>query len=340
VFILAGGSKGHIPADIRPDYGKEAVLARNKRVVRNRRKREPNRRALAVAVIMLVIVIVGVLLLLEKIRVPVPASLTAPDSDRIQKIPPRIVTSDSSMEDYSSVVLPGPGAQPVIKHFKPGHGAVAIIVDDMGNSKHEAELLLDIGVPITFAIIPGLANVREVAESAHRQGREVMVHIPMEPKGVQEKPFEKNGLLLDMEDENIKKRLREFIDSVPYAVGANNHMGSRFTEDRAKMRVVLGLLKEKRMFFIDSKTTPASVGDGLAREMGIPTASRTVFLDNEADIGAIKTQIEKLADIAKKSGGAIGICHPHKSTIQALSMTLPVLKSEGITLVYASGLVK
>ena len=328
------------PVGIQPDYGKDAVVAHNKRVGRNRRKKEPNRKALAVAVIMLVIALVGVILLLQRIKVPAPASRTAPDSERRQKMPPRAVTSNSVMKDYSSAMSPGPGALPSKKQIKPGHGVVAIIVDDMGNSKHEAELLLEIGVPLTFAIIPGLANVREVAESAHRNGREVIVHIPMEPKGVQGKPFEKNGLLLNMGDESIKKRLREYIDSVPYAIGANNHMGSRFTEDRGKMRIVLSLLKEKRMFFIDSKTTPASVGDGLASEMGVPTASRTVFLDNEEDIGAIKTQIDKLAGIARKTGGAIGICHPHKATIKALSTTLPVLMSEGITLVYASELVK
>ncbi len=321
--------------------GKEAVVARTRKVFRNRRKKEPKRRALTVAFLVTVIVIAGTIYFLERLRVSTP--VTPADrtrSEERQKMPPRVAGLPGVMGDYSSAALPGPGTMQVKKRLKPGHGAVAIIVDDMGNSRHEAEALLDIGVPITFSIIPGLARVTEVAETAHRKGGEVMVHIPMEPKGVQGKPFEKNGLLLNMSDEEIAKRLRGFIDSVPYAVGANNHMGSRFTEDRIKMRIVLNILKEKGMFFIDSKTTPASVGVGLAREMGINTAARTVFLDNEADIGAIKSQIEKLAGVAKKRGGAIGICHPHKSTIQALAMTLPALKSEGITFVHASDMAK
>jgi len=316
-------------------------LARKRKVIRNRRRKEPNRRPLVMALLMTVIVICGAVYFLERLKVSTPEKPAEKNrTEERQKMPSRVTESPGVMEDYSSIVPTVPGTLPAIKRKKPGHGAVAIIVDDMGNSKREADLLLGINVPMTFSIIPGLANAREVAEAAHRKGREVMVHIPMEPKGVTKKPFEKNGLLLDMSDADILMRLRGYIDAVPYAVGANNHMGSRFTEDRAKMRTVLNVLKEKGMFFIDSKTTPASVGDTLAREMGIHTAARNVFLDNDQDVAAIQAQIEKLAGLARKTGSAIGICHPHKSTITALAMALPALKSEGITFVPASELTR
>ncbi len=244
------------------------------------------------------------------------------------------------MEDYSSAVLPQKEPAARKKPLKTRLGTIAIIVDDMGNSTHEADSLLAMDVPITFSLIPGFAKVRQVADAAHRKGEEVMVHMPMEPKGYQEKPFEKNGLLLAMSDEEIERRVKGYLNAVPYAVGANNHMGSRFTEDRPKMQTVLGVLKGKGLFFIDSKTSPASVGDKLAREMGIPAASRNVFLDNVQDVGAIGVQIEKLADMAKRNGSAIGICHPHKTTLQALAATLPRLKAEGITFVHVSKLVR
>src|SRR6266545_4108021 len=102
------------------------------------------------------------------------------------------------------------------------------------------------------------------------------------------------------------------------------------------MAVALKVLKGKDMFFIDSKTSPVSIGESLAREMGIRAASRNVFLDNEQEVDAIKTQIQKLADMARKNGKAIGICHPHKTTLQALAESLPGLKAEGITFAYAS----
>ncbi|HEY6874446.1 MAG TPA: divergent polysaccharide deacetylase family protein [Geobacteraceae bacterium] len=257
-----------------------------------------------------------------------------------RKMPPRVAEKAMVMENHSSAALPPREAVTLKKPQKVRQGTVAIIVDDMGNSTHEADSLLALDVPITFSLIPGFAKVREVAEAAHRKGEEVMVHMPMEPKGYQQKPFEKNGLLLAMSDDEVEKRVKGYLRAVPYAVGANNHMGSRFTEDRSKMQIVLTVLKGKGMFFIDSKTTPASVGDKVAREMGIPVASRNVFLDNEQDVGAIKAQLAKLAGMAKKSGSAIGICHPHKATLQALAAELPLLKGEGITFVHVSTLVR
>jgi hypothetical protein len=156
---------------------------------------------------------------------------------------------------------------------------------------------------IKYGLIPEFVGRLPVVTTLDELDEASLVRILMEPKNVQGKPFEKNGLLLELSDEEIVKRLRGYIDSVPYAVGANNHMGSRFTEDRPKMRTVLTVLKEKRMYFVDSKTTPASVGDVLAREMGIRTAARTVFLDNEEDVAAISAQITKLAGIAKDDIG-------------------------------------
>ena len=127
---------------------------------------------------------------------------------------------------------------------------------------------------------------------------------------------------------------------VPYAIGANNHMGSRFTEDRAKMQTVLGFLKGRGLFFIDSKTTPHSVGYSLAREMGLETASRNVFIDNVQDVEAIKAQLEQLAGMARRKGVAIGICHPHNATILALTAAMPELQRSGINFVYVADLVR
>lgn len=285
----------------------------------------------------------GVFYLLEKYSGGPPEKpAERPATVEKKRMPPRSAEKTAAMGGYSSAVHPQKEAAPVPlqKHLKTRAGTVAIIVDDMGNSTHEADALLSMDVPITFSLIPGFAKVRQVADAAHRKGEEVMVHMPMEPKGYQGKPFEKNGLLLAMSDEEIERRVKGYLSAIPYAVGANNHMGSRFTEDRPKMQAVLAVLRGKGLFFIDSKTSPASVGDKLAREMGIPCASRNVFLDNVQDVGAISVQIEKLADMAKKNGSAIGICHPHKTTLQALAATLPRLRAEGITFVHVSSLVR
>lgn len=221
-----------------------------------------------------------------------------------------------------------------------GAGTLAVIIDDMGKGVREARALMDIGVPVTFAVIPGLPKVRQVAEEARRRETEVMIHMPMEPKGYPERRLEENGLLLGQSNEEITSRLNGYLRELPEAVGANNHMGSGFTESRDKMAVVLGILRDKGLFFVDSKTSPVSVGYDVAREMGVRAGVRNVFLDNIQDVGYISKQLAQAAAIARKRGSAIAICHPHPATIQALSAEMPRLRDEGITFVPVSRLVR
>ena len=313
-----------------------------RKTAKNRRRKKSNRRYFWVSIIIaIVVIIIGAVFSQVRFKdhiVQVPAEKRR--TEEKLKMPQRPVGQPAVLEDYSAAVTSRSEATPPRKPKKVGKGTVAIIVDDMGSSLHEAETLLAMDVPLTFSIIPGLAKGRAVAEAAHRKGCEVMVHIPMEPKEYLQKPFEKNGLLLAQSDDEIQKRVEGFLGSIPHAVGANNHMGSRFTEDRRKMLIVLKVLKAKGLYFVDSKTSPASVGDSVARELGVSVASRNVFLDNEQDVAAIRAQLNKLAELARKSGSAIGICHPHKTTLQALADALPALKNEGINFVYASALVK
>lgn len=292
---------------------------------------------------LIIILIVAVFLSLEIIKrhnIHMPGE----ESAKISKwaMPQRQKPVQSSTSSAQQPVALPPVEQALPKKQKSiiGHGSVAIIIDDMGGNLREAQALLGIPAPLTFSIIPGLVKSREVADIAHRNGHEVMLHIPMEPHGYENKPFEKDGLLLSMSDQELERRLAGYMKKVPYAVGANNHMGSRFTENETKMRTVLNQMKARGLYFIDSKTSPRSVGDRLAKEMGVDTAARTVFLDNTQDPKAIRSQLDQLATAAKKRGSAIGICHPHRITIQTLASTLPELKRDGITFVYASELAR
>ncbi len=313
-------------------------MAQRRKKGSNRRKKGSGGRPLAALLITIIILaLIFVALEMLKKRASEKPPEAGPKEEMWQKMPPRPVAPEQ--KGYSSAVV-APPPKPAKKVKQVGPGTVAIIVDDMGNSVEEARALLAINLPVTFSIIPGLPKAKAVAEAAHGRGREVMLHIPMEPKGYETKPFEKNGLLVAQSDDEIVRRLDAYFRTVPYADGANNHMGSRFTEDRPKMRTVLGVLKEKGMFFIDSKTTPASVGERVAREMGIETASRSVFLDNAQDVAAIRKQLDQVAAVARKHGSAIAICHPHRATIQALTAAMPELQKEGITFVAASQLVR
>lgn len=219
-------------------------------------------------------------------------------------------------------------------------GMLAIIIDDMGNSTSEARSLAAVGVPLTFSIIPGLRNYREVATFAASKGIEIMIHIPMQSKGWPQRRLEENGLLVSMSDSEIHERVAGFMRDLSRAVGANNHMGSEFTEHEDKMRGVLEALRGGGLYFVDSVTSPMTVAERLARELGMKTGRRHVFLDNEQNNAYIIGQLNQAIRRAKNNGSAIAICHPHPATIATLAATLPGLKAQGITLVPASSLVQ
>ena len=243
-----------------------------------------------------------------------------------------------TQKDTSYPSKPGP-IEPIAGKKFTGKGRLAVIVDDMGTRVEEATALSNIGVPLTFSIIPGLRSYREVVSFAASKGIEVMIHIPMQSKGWPQRRLEANGLLLSMDAASVTERMKEYIRDIPSAVGANNHMGSEYTENENKMRVVLEVLKSNNLFFIDSVTTSDTKGLKLAKEMGIRSDRRNVFLDNEQNQTYIKGQLDQAVRIARKRGQAIAICHPHPATIKALAELLPVLDKQGINLIPASQLV-
>jgi polysaccharide deacetylase 2 family uncharacterized protein YibQ len=223
----------------------------------------------------------------------------------------------------------------------PGNPArLAIIIDDMGSSLSEARSLAAINVPLTFSIIPGLRVDTQVAAFAASRSIETMIHIPMQSKGWPARRLEANGLLVAMDSEELRERVSGFVQHFPGAVGVNNHMGSEFTEHEEKMADVLQILKKNNLFFIDSVTTPESAGMRVAQRVGIKSARRNVFLDNEQERNYILGQLGQAVRLARKNGSAIAICHPHSATIAALAAALPGVAGQGVRLVPASELVK
>lgn len=218
---------------------------------------------------------------------------------------------------------------------------LAIIIDDMGSSMQEARALAALGVPLTFAVIPGLRQDRLVAEFAAAQGLEVMLHMPMQSKEYPRRRLESNGLLLQHDNAQVQEQVEGYLQRIPQAVGANNHTGSAFTEDASKMRVVLSVLKRNNLFFIDSVTTPDTAGLKVATELRVRTARRDLFLDNEQNEAYIRGQFAKAVSRARSTGRAVAICHPYPATIATLGKLLPELhQREGIRLVSASRLVR
>ena len=316
----------------------------------NRAKKKPGgSRYAALAILVVIIAVVGAYLFFTPPRstpppvahvVPksIPPVPTLPQHAPPARIPAPEVPQKPEVQYPAEIVTPEEKQVPITQGS--GSGQLAIVIDDMGTSLHEARALAGIGVPLTFSIIPGLQHYREVAAFATSNGIETMIHIPMQSKGWPERRLESNGLLVSMADRDIVEHLEDFARNLPKAIGANNHMGSEFTEHEDKMRVVLETLKGRGLFFVDSVTSPRTVGGRLAKELGMKSGRRHVFLDNEQNGAYILGQLNQAVRLAKKTGMAIAICHPHPATIQTLKAALPGLEAQGITLVPASRLVK
>jgi len=219
-------------------------------------------------------------------------------------------------------------------------GTVAIIVDDLGRGTRSARQLLTIKQSLTFAILPIEAQAAEVARMAHAAGHEVMLHVPMEPQGFPVVDPGDDALLVNLPPAELHARLHALLSGVPHVAGINNHMGSRFTEDERSMAVVMAVLRERGLYFVDSLTSGHSVGTAAARQAGVPSLRRDVFLDNVAEVAAIAREIRRLAAKAARNGSAVGICHPYPETIAALRQELPVLARQGVKFVPVSALLK
>jgi polysaccharide deacetylase 2 family uncharacterized protein YibQ len=216
-------------------------------------------------------------------------------------------------------------------------GKVALIMDDMGNSPEALEELLDLGEPLTVAILPYSPHALETAQRAHEKGLEVLLHLPLESLNGNGSETGTEGLIRSgMGETEIRSILEDELDRIPFVRGVNNHMGSKITADAGMMRAILQPIRERGLFFLDSRTTANSVAYDVAVDMGIPAASRQVFLDADGDAGRIRERLLELFRIARRDGRAVGICHPFRETLRTLKENFRLLRSYGLEVVPAS----
>ena len=214
---------------------------------------------------------------------------------------------------------------------------VAVILDDLGLRRRETAALIDLPAPLTLAFLPYAAGVQRQASAAREAGHEVLVHVPMEPQGGEDPG--PGALLTSLPDDEFRSRLRRYLGRFDGYVGVNNHMGSRATEDRGKMALVMEELRQRGLLFVDSRTTPRSVAGTEALRRGVPHAGRDVFLDNVAEVAYIRAQLDKVETVARRTGAAVAIGHPYPETVEALAGWLPQLQARGLALVPVSAVV-
>lgn len=226
------------------------------------------------------------------------------------------------------VVEPGP--------FK-GSAKIAIIIDDLGMDLKRSRAALDLPAPITMAFLPYGTKTKDYAVVAKEKGHPLIIHAPME--AVDGKlNIGPGGLRADMDDATFKKNFDVMLQSFDGYVGINNHMGSRLTQDSKAMKRLMAILKERGLFFVDSKTINHSVAAEEARAAGVPYAERDVFLDHVESREFVDHALAQLEQRALKEGSAIAIGHPKDATIAGLKAWIPTLKAKGIELVPVSEL--
>ncbi|MBI4183830.1 MAG: divergent polysaccharide deacetylase family protein [Proteobacteria bacterium] len=220
-----------------------------------------------------------------------------------------------------------------------GRPMIAVVMDDLGVDRPRTARTIALRRPLTMAFLPYARDVAAQAAHARAAGHELIVHLPMEPDGTNADPGPR-PLLVGLPREELLARLGADLATIGEYVGVSNHMGSRFTSDPEAMALVMGVLKERGLAFLDSRTAPTTVGAEVAERFGVPFAQRDVFLDNEDSPAAIRRQIQTVEDTARQHGYAIAIGHPRDATLEALAEWLGTVEGRGFALVPLSAVLR
>jgi len=277
---------------------------------------------------------------------PVPPAAVRPPAAVVAKVPqppPAPVRPQTVAPSPTYEIFP-PREAPPQKRVPPvtppaGRPRVALVIDDLGYDLALAEGFLALDAPLTVAVLPFSPHKQTVLDLARRHGKPVMLHLPMEPEEYPRVQPGPGALLATMTPDELLIQLRRNLQDVPAAVGVNNHMGSRLSQDSARLNQIFSVLKERGLFFIDSRTTDKTLAHQSARLLQVPFAQRDVFLDHHQDATFIRHQIEALIDRAEENGQAVGIGHPHPVTLEVLRERLPAIRQR-VDLVPASAVVR
>lgn len=204
--------------------------------------------------------------------------------------------------------------------FSFAQSKLAIVIDDVGYHSKEDAAIFAMPREISVAIIPAAPYARVRNQEAKSQGRDILIHMPMQP--VSAVKIEDGGLHLGMSAAQVNDRVNTAKNIVRDAIGMNNHMGSAATADPQLMTYLMTALQEKHLFFLDSRTIGKSVAGKIAKEQGVRSLDRHIFLDDSNEFADVQRQFKAAIHYARKHGSAIAIGHPRQNTIAVLQAGL------------------
>jgi uncharacterized protein len=277
------------------------------------------------AVIILAALIAAVVLFLERATQRPESSATREGPGK--ETPEKAITGKTQGPDLEPT--PGESAYP--------SRSIAMIIDDIGFDMRIVEELAGIPAPIAFAVLPHAPHAVEAARLLHAAGKVILLHLPMEPRAYPEESPGAGALMTDMDEEAIRKKVRADLAAVPFISGVNNHMGSRFMADEARLAIVMEELRVKGLFFVDSLTMADSQGRKSAERAGVRFAARDIFIDH---VPGYATALENLTGVFRQGrrndSPVLMIGHPHMETVRAIRDALPVWKTEGVKMIPVS----
>ena len=217
---------------------------------------------------------------------------------------------------------------------------VAIIIDDLGHRMPIAQRVIAFPVPVACAVLPDTPHAGRIAARAREAGKEVLLHLPLQAVGSAHGGHD-GELTLDTTQRQFELAVARHLSSVPHLDGVNTHRGSLLTRHPGHMGWLMDVLsREAQLFFVDSYTTAESVALRLARERGIPSTRRDVFIDADPSEAGVRQQFRRLKRLARERGSAVGIGHPTAVTVAFLEQALPALEDEGIDVVTVESVIR
>ena len=210
--------------------------------------------------------------------------------------------------------------------LSPNAAQLAIVIDDIGYRQHEDNAIFALPLAVNVAIIPSAPYAQQRAKQAHQQGRDTLIHMPMQAKS--NIKLEANGLVLGLTPSQVSYRIDLAQNIIPNAIGMNNHMGSAATSDSGLMHILMQQLAQRGLSFLDSKTIGNSVAVKIAKQYGVSALERNIFLDDNNEYDNIQRQFQRAIQYARKHQTAIVIGHPRKNTIAVLQQQLSHLPAD------------
>ena len=297
-----------------------------------------NKNDIKTSIILGLLMIVGVqaLLLLNKDKQPAVKSFVS-GSGLVPKLAPKPVEKERAVLPIEPV---GPAA-PVKKEPPGSAGRIAFIIDDWGYTTRNCKYLKEIKEPLAAAILPNLPHTQDIAQCANSAGKDIMLHLPLEPYHNADRYPDNYLITTVMKPSQVLKLLEDTLKKMPLVQGVNNHMGSKATENKLLMTLILKYFKKKGLFFVDSMTSAHhSVCGEVAAQVHLPFRQRDVFLDNINTRAEIEKQIAVLAQKARRKGSAVAIGHDRELTMRVIKEQIPLLKDQGFEVVRIKDLLR